>query len=47
MKKLAALLMALCMVLALTACGSTTEDTADTADTDATATETEDTAEET
>ncbi|MCD8383512.1 MAG: molybdate ABC transporter substrate-binding protein [Clostridiales bacterium] len=47
MKKLTALLMALCMVFALTACGSTTEDTSDTTDTDATATETEDTAEET
>ncbi len=47
MKKLIALLMALCMVFSLTACGSSAEDTSDTADTDATATETEDTAEET
>ncbi|MCD7734547.1 MAG: molybdate ABC transporter substrate-binding protein [Clostridiales bacterium] len=47
MKKLTALLMALCMIFALTACGNTTEDTSDTTDTDATATETEDTAEET
>ncbi|MCD7761509.1 MAG: molybdate ABC transporter substrate-binding protein [Clostridiales bacterium] len=45
MKKLTALLMALCMVLALTACGSTTEDASDTTD-DTSATETEDAAEE-
>ncbi|MCD8382580.1 MAG: molybdate ABC transporter substrate-binding protein [Clostridiales bacterium] len=46
MKKLIALLMALCMVFALTACGSTTEDTSETAD-DGTAAETEEDAEET
>ncbi|MCC8181753.1 MAG: molybdate ABC transporter substrate-binding protein [Clostridiales bacterium] len=46
MKKLTALLMALCMVFALTACGSTTEDASDTAD-DTSAAETEDSTEET